>query len=241
MRWSLLKWRGGAQRQTHFTFHWAIEATITLEDVAYIYSLPIDGPLVAGHTFLGKLVAPVVRSLGLPHRRSLTYVGIKVKFEWLEDNFKVTELTKKKKDKKYKELEIRATRVYLFFLVSGQIVMQTFGAHGPTYLLELFKEFKPYVWAPACLTNLYRMLINVTRWNAEKKIDEEENDDYKGEDEGHHRRTPTGPLQLLQVIVIITNIIWLTNYIVRNPLSFMRWCSCGLTWGCWLESVLNQR
>ena len=33
------------------TFHFnSGEATITLEDVAYIYGLPIDGRLVTGHT-----------------------------------------------------------------------------------------------------------------------------------------------------------------------------------------------
>ena len=120
MRWSLLKWRGGAQRQTHFTFHWAIEATITLEDVAYIYGLPIDGPLVAEHTFPGKLVVAVCEELlGITLEKKIDYVGITVKFKWLEDNFKATELEKKKKDKNYKELEIRATRAYLFFLVSN--------------------------------------------------------------------------------------------------------------------------
>ena len=37
------------------TFHFpSSEATVTLEDVAYIYGLPVDGPLVAGRTFAGK-------------------------------------------------------------------------------------------------------------------------------------------------------------------------------------------
>ena len=35
------------------------KAIVMLEDVAYIYGLPIDGSLVAGRTFPGKLVAPV--------------------------------------------------------------------------------------------------------------------------------------------------------------------------------------
>ena len=34
------------------TFHFPSgEATITLEDVAYIYGLPVDGPPVTGHTY----------------------------------------------------------------------------------------------------------------------------------------------------------------------------------------------
>ena len=39
------------------TFHFPSgEATIMLEDVAYIYGLPIDGPRVTGRTFPGRLV-----------------------------------------------------------------------------------------------------------------------------------------------------------------------------------------
>ena len=52
-------------------------------------------------------------------------------------------------------------------------------------------------------------LTNASRWNAEKKINGDEKKDHKGEDEGHQLKTPTGPLQLLQVIIIITNIIFL--------------------------------
>ena len=107
---------------------------------------------MAGSTFPGKLVAPVCEELlGITQEKKINYVGITVKFKWLEDNFKASKLEKKKKDKKYKELEIRATRAYLFFLVSSQIVTQTSGARGLSYLLELFKEFKPYTWAPHVL------------------------------------------------------------------------------------------
>ena len=116
------------------------EATVTLEDVAYIYSLPIDGPLVVGCTFSGKLVAPVCEEvLGITPEEKIGYLGITMKFKWLEDNFKAAKLEKKKNDKKYKESEIRAIRAYLFFLVSSQIVMQTSVTHGPAYVLELFK------------------------------------------------------------------------------------------------------
>ena len=81
--------------------------------------------------------------LGITPEKKIDYVGMTLKFKWLEDNFKATELEKKKNDKNYKELEIRVTRAYLFFLVSSQIVMRTSRARGPAYLLELFKEFKP--------------------------------------------------------------------------------------------------
>ena len=35
------------------------EATIILDDVAYIYNLPIDGPRVTGRTFPGRLLQPI--------------------------------------------------------------------------------------------------------------------------------------------------------------------------------------
>ncbi|RWR80953.1 protein MAIN-LIKE 2 [Cinnamomum micranthum f. kanehirae] len=146
------------------------EGTVTLEDVAYIYGLPIEGPLVVGRSFPGKFVAPLCEEvLGLTPRKKIDYVGITVKFKWLEDNFKATELEKMKNDKNYNDLEIRATRAYLFFLIS------------------------------ACLADLYRMLTNASRWNAEKKIDGDQKDDDTGKDEGHQLKTPTGPLQLLQI------------------------------------------
>ena len=86
------------------------KATIMLEDVTYIYGLLIDGPLVARRMFPGKLVAPVCEEvLGITPEKKTDYVGITVKFKWLEDNFKATELEKKKKHKNYKDVEICAT------------------------------------------------------------------------------------------------------------------------------------
>ena len=93
--------------------------------------------------------------------------------------------------------------------MSGQIVSQTTSAHGPAFILELFKEFKPYAWAPACLANLYRMLTNASRWGSEKIVDVEEGKDKQGELEGHLCKMPTGPLQLLHVILLIMNVSWI--------------------------------
>ena len=171
------------------------EATIMLKDVAYIYGLPVDGPRVTGRTFLGRLVQPVCQELlGITPQKKVDYIIMTLKFKWLEDNFNAEELEKKMKKKKYKDYEIQATQAYIFFLVSGQIISQTFGARGPTYLLELFKEFKPYAWGSACLANLYRMLANTTQWNKEKAGVGEEGKNGHEEEEGHQLRTPTGPL-----------------------------------------------
>ena len=46
------------------TFHLPIgEVTMTLEDVAYIYGLPINGPAVTGRTFPNSNVADVCEEL----------------------------------------------------------------------------------------------------------------------------------------------------------------------------------
>ncbi|XXG41516.1 hypothetical protein AAC387_Pa01g1958 [Persea americana] len=171
------------------------EATITLEDVAYLYGLPIDGHLVIRRISQRRMVQEVYEEvLEITPQKKVDYVGITVKFKWLKDNLKAEELAKKKKFKKYKEHKIFATRAYLFFLLSGQIITQTSGARGPAYIFELFKEFKPYAWAPACLANLYRMLTNAFRWSQEKIVGGEEGDGDQGEKEGHQLRTPTGLL-----------------------------------------------
>ena len=64
------------------------EATITLEDVAYIYGLLVDGPLVTGRTFPGRFVEPICQELlGITPQKKQDYIGLTIKFKWLEDNF----------------------------------------------------------------------------------------------------------------------------------------------------------
>lgn len=84
---------------------------VTLEDVVYIYGLPIDGPPVARRTFPHVLVPKVCMKLfGMAPRPGKDSIGITIKFKWLKYNFKPS----KKKNEIYK------TRAYLFFLVFGQ-------------------------------------------------------------------------------------------------------------------------
>ena len=93
------------------TFHLPTgEATITLEDVAYIYGLPIDGEPVTGRTFNNAFVPKVCKELLelAPWPRKDIF-GVTIKFKWLEDNFKPFK----------KRNEVCKTKAYLFFLVSG--------------------------------------------------------------------------------------------------------------------------
>ena len=194
------------------TFHFPIgEVTVTLEDVAYIYGLPINGSPVTGRPFPNDTVANVCEELlGKRPVDGVDFNGISIKFTWLDQHFRHKRdegKSKKKKDKKLSEQEdIYATRAYLFFLVSGQILANASGSRGPAYLLELFREFKPYAWAPACLANLYRMLTKGVKWSGIKNTEggeaairagldpTDESDAFE-----HTFKTMSGPLQLLQV------------------------------------------
>ncbi|RWR83518.1 serine/threonine-protein phosphatase 7 long form [Cinnamomum micranthum f. kanehirae] len=162
------------------TFHLPSgEATITLEDVAYIYGLPIDGPPVTGRTYTHHEIDDLCwELLGVVPQMEEDYNGVSLKFTWLECVFCPTpkELREKEKpklkgkkkrgkgDEKKKTTEaddLYKTWAYFFiflFFVAGQIICNSLGARGPFYILELLREFRPYSLASACLANLYKML-----------------------------------------------------------------------------------
>ena len=105
------------------------EATVSLEDVAYIYGLPINGPIVIDRTFLNSLVSKVcLELLGKAPKQGADVNGINIKFTWLEANF--TPVPTKRKKKLFKADEIYNTRAYLFFLVFSQIMSNTSGRRG---------------------------------------------------------------------------------------------------------------
>ncbi|RWR97172.1 serine/threonine-protein phosphatase 7 long form [Cinnamomum micranthum f. kanehirae] len=193
------------------TFHLPIdEATVTLEDVAYIYGLPINGPAVTSTTFPSANVADVCEELlGLRPQMGVDFNGISIKYTWLEQHFRIQADQGNNNNKKKKlsaEQEVYNTRAYLFFLVSGQINSNASSSRGPAYALELFRDFKPYAWAPACLANLYKMLNKGVRWAGLKKTDVgsdgkpvgidpmDESDAFE-----HTFKSLSGSLQLLQI------------------------------------------
>ncbi|XXG82989.1 hypothetical protein AAC387_Pa10g0855 [Persea americana] len=190
------------------TFHLPIgEVTVTLKDVAYIYGLPINGPTVTSRAFPNSNVADVCEELlGKRLVQGVDFNGISIKFTRLDQHFRPTRDEKNKKKKKKKlsfEEEITVTRVYLFFLVFGQILANASRSRGPTYLLELFRKFN--AWAPVCLGNLYRMLTKGEQSAGIKNTEggeatirayldlTDESDAFE-----HMFMTMSGPLQLLQ-------------------------------------------
>ena len=72
------------------TFHLnSGEATVTLEDVACIYGLPIDGLPVNGRIFSSPLTMTKVceELLGLVPDVNYDYYGVQIKFIWCRENF----------------------------------------------------------------------------------------------------------------------------------------------------------
>lgn len=67
--------------------------------IAYIYGLPIDGPLVSKITFPNAVVPEVCQELlRMAPRLRKDVNDTNIKFKWLEDNFKIS----KKKNEIYK-------------------------------------------------------------------------------------------------------------------------------------------
>ncbi|RWR87938.1 serine/threonine-protein phosphatase 7 long form [Cinnamomum micranthum f. kanehirae] len=171
--WALVeRWRPETNT-FHFNFG---EATIKLEDVAYIYGLPIDGKLVTGRTIsrVEDMRALCYELLGTVPNQTLDCMGAQIKYTWFHLHFG------RSPEGASEEIVQHYTRAYLFCLVAQQICSNTSGSRGNGYLLELFRTFERYAWGPACLANLYRTLGKATRLK----------DGIK---------TLTGPLQLLQI------------------------------------------
>lgn len=77
----------------------------------------------------------------------------------------------------------------------GQILCNSSRAQGPFYILKLFREFRPYSWASACLASLYKMLNKGVHWEGLKRGEmsdpTDESDPFKKE-----FKSLSGPLQL---------------------------------------------
>lgn len=147
------RWR----RETN-TFHFVVgEMTVTLQDVALMLGLAIDGKPVIGvthttctsvcHKYLGKVPDSNYASGGM------------VKLSWLKEYF-----SNCPEDASTEEVE-RHTRAYLLYLVGSTIFSTTTGNKVPVMYLPLFEDFEDagtYAWGAATLAFLYRALGNAS-------------------------------------------------------------------------------
>ncbi|KAM3345527.1 protein MAIN-LIKE 2 [Capsicum galapagoense] len=147
------RWR----RETN-TFHFTVgEMTVTLEDVAYLLGLPVDGEAVIGVTYT-SCEAVCIRLLGKAPDSGYMSGGM-VKLSWLKENFSHCP-----EDASIEDIE-RCTRAYLLYLVGSTIFSTTTGNKVPVMYLPLFENFDEagkYAWGAAALSFLYRALGNAS-------------------------------------------------------------------------------
>lgn len=147
------RWR----RETN-TFHFTVgEMTVTLEDVAYLLGLPVDGEAVIGVTYT-SCEAVCIKLLGKAPDSGYTSGGM-VKLSWLKETF-----SQCPEDASMEDIA-RCTRAYLLYLVGSTIFSTTTGNKVPVMYLPLFENFDEagkYAWGAAALSFLYRALGNAS-------------------------------------------------------------------------------
>eukprot|EP00261_Vitis_vinifera_P024580 XP_010656950.1 PREDICTED: serine/threonine-protein phosphatase 7 long form homolog isoform X2 [Vitis vinifera] len=147
------RWR----RETN-TFHLNVgEMTVTLEDVAYLLGLAIDGEPVMGVTYT-TCDTVCEKLLGKAPDSGYTSGGM-VKLSWLKESFSHCP-----EDAPMEEIECH-TRAYLLYLVGSTIFSTTTGNKVPVMYLPLFENFDQagtYAWGAAALSFLYRALGNAS-------------------------------------------------------------------------------
>ncbi|KAI8551223.1 hypothetical protein RHMOL_Rhmol06G0168200 [Rhododendron molle] len=147
------RWR----RETN-TFHFTVgEMAVTLEDVAYLIGLPIDGEPVIGVTYT-TCEAVCLKFLGKAPDSGYTSGGM-VKLSWLKETF-----SRCPEDASTEDIE-RHTRAYLLYLIGSTIFSTTTGNKVPVMYLPLFENFDQagkYAWGAAALSFLYRALGNAS-------------------------------------------------------------------------------
>ncbi|KAL6530533.1 hypothetical protein OROMI_028422 [Orobanche minor] len=140
------------------TFHMTVgEMTVTLEDVAYLLGLRIDGEPVIGVTYTTcDLVC--VKLLGKAPDSGYTSGGM-VKLSWLKETF-----SECPENASIEEVECH-TRAYLLYLIGSTIFSTTTGNKVPVMYLPLFEDFDEagkYAWGAGALSFLYRALGNAS-------------------------------------------------------------------------------
>ena len=137
-----------------------------MEDVAYIYGLPIDGLPINGRTFCSPLT--MVKVCG-----ELLEVVPNMNSTWLRENF--GQMPKSRP----RDQDVRRTRAFLFCLVAGQIFWTFSGTKAAAHILELFRRFERRSWGTTSLANLYRGLAKVFSMPNERKSYEDNNGSSK--------------------------------------------------------------
>ncbi|KAG8486235.1 hypothetical protein CXB51_019544 [Gossypium anomalum] len=148
--------------ETH-TFHLPCgECTVTLEDVALQFGLPIDGDAVTGVSAIAEPAALCYSLLGAsPGDAESTFSELK--FTWLKANFQHLS------DNATEEELVCAARAYIMHIIGGVLMPNSNNNKVHIQYLPLLTDLRSvrsYSWGSAVLAMLYRELCRKTKPNA---------------------------------------------------------------------------
>ena len=155
------------------------EMTVTLDDVASLLHIPIDGMLLShGSITRDEAVEWMVEYLGSDLGDALKEVektkGAHCRFNYLERIFK--ERLNEQRDlveeygvtEEVERLRDQAVRIYLLYLVGITIFSDKSQWNVHVVYLKYFRDLDicaSFSWGAAALTQLYKELNNAARWN----------------------------------------------------------------------------
>lgn len=145
------------------TFHFPVgESTVTLQDVAILFGLPVDGHAVTGKdpgNKLDDLIALCVELLGAAPTAE-DFIGSSLKLKWISEHFR--HLPHDASD----ETVHHYARAYILWLIGGVLVPDKSQNIVKMMFLPLLRDFdriQEYSWGGATLACLYRMLCRATK------------------------------------------------------------------------------
>ncbi|KAL4315599.1 hypothetical protein AHAS_Ahas15G0201200 [Arachis hypogaea] len=138
------------------------EVTVTLEDVLYIFSVPIDGEVVtswtdSSHDFLVTHSLAIFGNESQLSSSSNSYINL----SWVCHIRDTQPLDTR-------ESVMRYVRCHIFCLLGTTLFADKSTAYASAKylpLLQNFDQISSYSWGSACLAHLYRSLCRVSRWS----------------------------------------------------------------------------
>ncbi|XP_015943954.1 serine/threonine-protein phosphatase 7 long form homolog [Arachis duranensis] len=141
------------------------EVTVTLEDVAHIFGLPIDGEPVSGWTdnssdFVQSQSMAIFGRQPVLSRNSKSYI----KLGWVRSIRDEEPLDTEESIRRY-------VRCKIFCLLGSTLFTDKSTAYAHAKYLPLLRDFErihTYSWGSACLAHLYRALCRASRYDTKE-------------------------------------------------------------------------
>ncbi|XP_052114661.1 serine/threonine-protein phosphatase 7 long form homolog [Arachis duranensis] len=144
------------------------EITITLEDVAHIFVLPIDGEPVSGWKDSSSDFVQSQSIAIFGHQPALSSSSKSyIKLGWVRTIRDVEPLDTDESIKRY-------VRCQIFCLLGSTLFTDKSTAYAHAKYLPLLRDFKrihTYSWGSACLAHLYRALCRASRYDTKEMND----------------------------------------------------------------------